>query len=508
MSIEQSLPASDQTELFPLTFAHPHLYQGLLSLFGLLGVLAAMAFGYWDTQHPATLLINGQSYAVRTHQTTVGGLLNELGLELQPEDIVQPGWDVPLDTAKPISVIVARQVVLTADNEDKRWLTHSLTPGGILRDHGIILNPHDKVLVDGRPWQPESLLAAIAVKPDRSGLNNVIIGLHSQPLHLEILRAVPFALSDAGVAMTLYTTGATLADALAENAVPIYDEDKLSTPLNAPISPGLMVHIDRSKPFSVAVDGGTITRRSRLETVGAVLNQAGVTLQGKDYTRPALDTPLKDNLQVEVIRVREEFITATEEIPFEVLTRPDNNMELDQSGTIQQGVPGQRLKRTRVTYENNKKTSEVMEKEWVDKEPVPQINAYGQKIVLHTIDTPDGPKTYWRKMRVLLTAYTAATSGKSRDHPAYGITRLGFIAKKGVVAVDPKVINFYTQIYIPGYGVGAAVDTGGLVKGRHVDLGYDEDNLQAWYKFQDVYLLTPPPPADEIQYVLPNYPKE
>jgi len=33
---------------------------------------------------------------------------------------------------------------------------------------------------------------------------------------------------------------------------------------------------------------------------------------------------------------------------------------------------------------------------------------------------------------------------------------------------------------VPGYGTGLAGDTGGGVRGKWVDLGYDDENLVAW----------------------------
>jgi murein DD-endopeptidase MepM/ murein hydrolase activator NlpD len=42
-----------------------------------------------------------------------------------------------------------------------------------------------------------------------------------------------------------------------------------------------------------------------------------------------------------------------------------------------------------------------------------------------------------------------------------------------VIAVDPKVIPYGTHMYIPGYGYGVALDTGGAIKGQKIDLFYD-----------------------------------
>jgi len=75
--------------------------------------------------------------------------------------------------------------------------------------------------------------------------------------------------------------------------------------------------------------------------------------------------------------------------------------------------------------------------------------------------------------------------------------------RHGIVAVDPRVINLRSEVYVPGYGVGLAGDTGGAIKGKRIDLGYDDDNLKLWYRWVDVYLLTPVPPASRIDYTLP-----
>ena len=111
-------------------------------------------------------------------------------------------------------------------------------------------------------------------------------------------------------------------------------------------------------------------------------------------------------------------------------------------------------------------------------------------------------------MRILATSYTAATSGKTRDHPEFGITFMGWKARRGIIAVDPRVIPLTTNMFVPGYGVGIAGDTGGAIKGRRIDLCYEEYDLVLWYRWVDVYLLEPVPPRDEIPWILPNWPQE
>ena len=51
-----------------------------------------------------------------------------------------------------------------------------------------------------------------------------------------------------------------------------------------------------------------------------------------------------------------------------------------------------------------------------------------------------------------------------------GITASGTRAKHGTIAADTRIYPYGTVIYVEGYGYGAVEDTGGSVKGSHIDL--------------------------------------
>jgi 3D (Asp-Asp-Asp) domain-containing protein len=53
-----------------------------------------------------------------------------------------------------------------------------------------------------------------------------------------------------------------------------------------------------------------------------------------------------------------------------------------------------------------------------------------------------------------------------------GKTALGIKVRKGVVAVDPKLIPLGTKMHVPGYGRGIAADVGVAIKGRIIDLWF------------------------------------
>lgn len=86
-----------------------------------------------------------------------------------------------------------------------------------------------------------------------------------------------------------------------------------------------------------------------------------------------------------------------------------------------------------------------------------------------------------------ITAYTAGyeSCGKLPTHPAYGITANGNKVKKGIIAVDTRVLPFGSKVYIEGLGVFTADDTGGDIKGNRIDI-YME-NLDDAIKFGRQY---------------------
>jgi 3D (Asp-Asp-Asp) domain-containing protein len=157
-------------------------------------------------------------------------------------------------------------------------------------------------------------------------------------------------------------------------------------------------------------------------------------------------------------------------------------------------------------YHDQLPVERVLEEDWLAQSPRTRQIAYGTKVVARTLDTPGGEIEYWRRIRVFRTAYTADTCGKTPDHPEYGITRLGWPMRHGIIATDPRVIRLRTPLYVPGYGSGIAGDTGGMIIGRHIDLGYDVDSLVWHHEWGYVYLLTPVPPTGEIPYILPDFP--
>lgn len=117
----------------------------------------------------------------------------------------------------------------------------------------------------------------------------------------------------------------------------------------------------------------------------------------------------------------------------------------------------------------------------------------------------EGPKTleeaidfskYPRK-KVIATGYTAGyeSTGKTPDHPDYGVTYSGIKVKRDLystIAADLSVFPLGTILYIPDYGYGVVADIGGAIKGNKIDLYFEtvQDVYNLWGKKEvEVYVI-------------------
>lgn len=486
--------------LFPYSFDWNVLLMSVVVV-----VLAAMAYFLLGGLARVSVNVNDRETTLWTRQQTVGAALTEAGIQWNPEDVVRPAPGAPLPADRKISIRLATPILLSADGNTLKTRTQSQTVRQVLAENKIDLKPQDQVFLDGRLVSSD---ASLTPPPGRSG-EPALLAPGGGSARITVTRALPITVNDNGIISTLYTTENTFGTALAHAGVELYLGDSVTPDLTTPVTTGASVYIRRSRPASIQVDGRTIDTRTRAETVGALLDQEGVKLEGKDYAVPAPTAPIVDYLAVNVTRVREEFITETEQLPFQTKWLPNADLEIDQRVIAQTGAKGVKNRLFKSVYENGKLISTGLEREWIDHPPQDHIINYGTKIVLHDLTLSDGSVVqYWRKIRMLATAYSAATSGKDRTHPEYGRTRLGLEAGKGIVAVDPRVVNLGSNVFVPGYGVALAGDTGGGIKGKRIDLGYPEQAMEGWYRWVDVFLLAPVPPRTQLNVVLPDYPVE
>lgn len=477
-----------------------------LCALGLLAALTGLGYLYLSTQHAVIVEIGGARLIHHTHQREPQAVLREMGIALNGGDVMVAPDAEALLRGEPIRLEIARPVQWVHDGSLTTLWTRAASVGEALAETEVALLPHDRLTHQGSDLALEDPLPQPMLFGEASPRERVAV--LRQPLQIRLLRAMPLTVQDGAIPISFYTTAATVGEALYAQGLLVYAADRIYPGLESRLSPEMTVYIERAKPAILAVDGAQRQLRTQARSVGELLAEQHVFLDEKDYVLPALDTEITRDLRIEVVRVYDEYYVEETPIPFQTRLEPAPDMEIDLRETAEWGREGSLRKRVRVHYENGQEMHRVEEAEWVAREPMDRVIRYGTQIVLRELETPQGTITYWRKLRMLATSYNAPTAGKPLDHPQYGITRVGWQARYGIIAVDPQVISLYQNMYVPGYGLGVAGDTGSAIKGRRIDLCYGDDNLVLWYRWVDVYLLAPAPPASQINYSIPNTPRE
>jgi len=206
------------------------------------------------------------------------------------------------------------------------------------------------------------------------------------------------------------------------------------------------------------------------------------TVSAAEEKKPHITVDTPQPLTTET-RFEEKYITQSDPIDFETEYKDDPETEAGEETVTQEGKDGKKVKHIKITLYNG----EEFERDLVKTEtikPEPKIIARGTKIVWKTLQTADGEIRYWKKMRVYATHYDQHCNGCSEW------TATGMRAGKGVIAVDPSVIKMRSEVYVPGYGKAVAGDTGGAIKGKIIDLGFDDAKTSGWSaRYVDIYLM-------------------
>ena len=241
-------------------------------------------------------------------------------------------------------------------------------------------------------------------------------------MNISVTRSFPVALRSAGELKLVYTTGGTVGDALRLGGVSYDTADELNHLIFEDLTPGMkIIHTDVVTEYTTAKR--TIAHKEKIIYDDNVYNDTEPVLiqKGMDGSKNVTQrVVIKDGVEVSREVVNQIIITpATDEI-------------------IKKG--------SKIHYQT-KLTGEYR----IYKKP------------------PKAGKDGWIEMKMdYITAYWQGTK-----------TSTGAKPKLGVIAVNTYYIPYGTEIYVPGYGYGVAMDTGAFRKYKRAD-GTPVNQLDLW----------------------------
>jgi uncharacterized protein YabE (DUF348 family) len=447
--------------------------------------LIVILLGYLSLNRTVTILADGEAHIITTKAFTVGAALKSAGLNVGPQDSLEPSYFSLISNDSIIAINRAAQIHLLADGAEFSTLSTELDPDQILREFNIELGEHDRLLLAGSPVSLGDILP------------------HSSLIALEVRRAHLLSVLDGAETSQFLTSALTIGEALSEAGVTLLLADRVQPDVDSKINADTSVKITRALPLEIIMGDERVELFSAATTVGEALAEVGISLQGLDFSEPSEQKEITSDRSIRVIRVQETVQLQTQTVPFTIEWQPDPETEIDGRSVIQLGQNGLRASSVRVRYEDGEEVSRVEESERLLSEPITQISGYGTQIVVRTAIVDGVEIEYWRALELFATSYSPCRSGVEA---CYYYTALGDEVKQGIAAVYLSWWYAMGQhtVYVPGYGPAKISDNGAYPDGRPwIDLAYSDDDWVTWGDWVTVYFTTPLPPANEILYILP-----
>ncbi len=247
------------------------------------------------------------------------------------------------------------------------------------------------------------------------------------------------------------------------------------------------IEVKRPVTITIHVEGEAIRLSTFSSNVSMALQEAGVSVNGKDILEGAsMDSELEDGLSVHIVRVDDTVQVIKEAIPYDTTYIEDRLLLKGRTRVATQGVEGVRT----LTYKIVEEDGVEVSRELISEEIIPPV----------TEIIAQGTREYFTNSRGQTVSYSKSLQMRATafgPHPKWGyISHTGNKLQLGVVAVDPSVIPLGTKLYVktndgsrPDYGFAIAWDTG--VHGDIIDLFMgDKATCSAWgVRGVTVYIL-------------------
>ncbi|MDD4587618.1 MAG: 3D domain-containing protein [Heliobacteriaceae bacterium] len=353
------------------------------------------------------------------------------------------------------------------------------------------------------------------VKP---GMVFVLSFVLSLGFFLHIVNLTPVTLVTGGEATTCYTAAGTVGEFLHRRGIAWERGDLVTPDLKALISPGLRVTFTQAECLDLTEMGKVHRLRLVEEPTLAKIREWGIEVDPADRLEFVSPGPVP---RWHLVRVRTGVETREEPVAYGRQELTDRTLPVGNKLLLASGAAGRRLVTEVVTWEDGREverrflTANLVEKPRDElvvcglEPPAPPTGRYlvasrgGSRVTRdQAVRSPENDLAGVSQVRTNLT-------NRPQDRPAMGRvakqwkmeataythtgnrTASGLWPRVGLIAVDPRVIPLGSHLYVEGYGLAVAADTGGVIKGQIVDVFFDtaQECFQWGRQHRTVYLL-------------------
>ncbi len=324
-------------------------------------------------------------------------------------------------------------------------------------------------------WAVPSLAVNKALRKRISKFNAVVLLCLSLAICIAAL-AKPVVLEVDGRAVQCVTFSSTVGGLVANDNLHIYPEDGVTPARTAALKRGMKITVTRSIPIVIILDGKVIPYRTLSATVGQALAEAGKQLKVNftegDIVEPGREQKISAGLYIKVklatAKTMYKDLIVQNNLPYKIVSKQGDFPVGLPDKLLSKGTNGLEEQVIRVIFEDGREVDSTVLSRKVIRAPIDQVTAKGSQT---TISIGGQVINFKRAMVVRATGY-CIPGGK---------TSVGQPVRRGVVAVDPKVIPYYTKLWIEGYGSGVALDSGSAIKGIKIDLYFESmDQAVSW----------------------------
>ncbi len=177
-------------------------------------VIGGLVFGFVRTATRVTVTVDGMPAVVYTHLHTVGELLEEMQIDLRPEDRLLTAPETPLQSGLAIEIRRARPVLLDEDGRVNLLYTQATTLADVFASAGVAASQHDLISIGGQPAMVAAALPARSITGGRNlpGVPGVYPwrGTQIEPLAVVVRHAAPLTVQVGALEWTVWTTASTV----------------------------------------------------------------------------------------------------------------------------------------------------------------------------------------------------------------------------------------------------------------------------------------------------------